>query len=483
MFFREQIGLNILLFNIFIIGILQYFKMITLNTLLNKISIACLLLSCLAVVFHHSTIALVVHIINWILFIGCLNYSQSKRLSTWFTIGIISSFEGLGNAYKSFSKRTKSNKTKTSIRSIKLYVLPIIILYIFHWLYRFANPVFDSVMSKFWLKFSNLFTFFDFTFIPILILGCIISAPILYRKQYLDLETEDLNANDNLIRKRIKKSFKILDLKNEYQSAVFLFVSLNLLLILLLGFDIYTVWFNFEFVGQTLRDFVHQGTYVLIFTILISIGLVLFFFRQNLNFYSLNTNLKRLSSSWIILNGILSLSVGVRCYYYIANFGLAYKRIGLIAFLIAVIYGLYTVYRKINHQYSVSYLLRKNVLAIFIITNSLALFNWDIIIAKYNISNYKKSYIEFSFLSTLSYSALPYLDLDREQLNEIYELHSDKFNFSVPGSNSLYITKDDYLERIAFKKSRFMEKWRNKNWLSWNYAEYSAYHKITTHHE
>src|SRR5690606_12977260 len=106
----------------------------------------------------------------------------------------------------------------------------------------------------------------------------------------------------------------------EYRSAVLLFFGLNGLLAFLNFMDIYWVWFNFKWEGQFLKDFVHQGTYMLILSIVISIGLVIYYFRRNLNFFQRNRRLKYLTYLWLGQNALLAVSVFIRNGYYISYY-------------------------------------------------------------------------------------------------------------------------------------------------------------------
>ena len=69
--------------------------------------------------------------------------------------------------------------------------------------------------------------------------------------------------------------------------------------------DINHVWLNFQWDGQFLKEFVHDGTYILIINIIISILLVLYFFKANLNFFKKNKILKTLTYIWVGQNFFL----------------------------------------------------------------------------------------------------------------------------------------------------------------------------------
>ena len=235
------------------------------------------------------------------------------------------------------------------------------------------------------------------------------------------MKSEFGDASFILKRTNIKKNrfFKFNDLKNEYKAGIFLLIVLNILILILNLIDINWVWFNFKWEGQFLKQFVHEGTYLLILSILISIGLVLFFFRENLNFYSKNRTLKYLSYVWIIQNGILTISVAIRNFYYINYFSLAYKRIGVLLFLILTLYGLYTVFNKVKNKKSNFYLFQYNFSALFILLIVSSIVNWDKVIANYNFKHANKSFLELNYLADFSDKTLPYLDKPLHELEEI----------------------------------------------------------------
>lgn len=239
--------------------------------------------------------------------------------------------------------------------------------------------------------------------------------------------------------------------------------------------DINWVWFNFEWEGQYLKQFVHEGTYLLILSILISGVLVLYYFRRNLNFYRNNNLLKYLSYIWLAQNGVLAVSVAIRNFWYINYFALAYKRIGVIIFLVLTIYGLYTVYRKVRERKSAFYLFKTNAYALLVVLIISSLMNWDSTIAKYNFKNSNTSFLHLDYLATLSDKSLPYLDKTLPELKQIEAVQNEKFPFEQK-----FMTSEEYFSIIQNRKRRFIDKWEAKSILSWNLPEYSAYKKLTS---
>lgn len=480
LFYEKDLGVNVLLFNLISFGGLLVLKRLTLPTTLSKTVCISVLTSATFVVYHNTIPSFVLHIINWIIFIGVLNFKTAKTIGSWMYIGLVNTLLGMVTATKSIFAVNKSPRTKKKYK-LSLYLVPIGIILIFLLIYRASNPVFDEFMASITDVIFKPFDYINFEYLPIFILGLLLTSPIIFELTHLDREKTDQNSTDFLTRKRSifrKRSFKIKGLANEYQAGIFLLISLNVLLAVVNFFDIYTVWINFEFEGQTLKAFVHQGTYMLIISILISIGIVLYFFRNNLNFYTLNTKLKTLTYIWIIQNIVLTGSVFARCYHYINHFGLAYKRIGVIVFLLAVIVGLITVHNKVKYVKTTDYLWRVNLLSLFILLNGLTFFNWDVLIAKYNLANYKQSYVHFIYLSKLSDSALYALQVPIEQLEHISTLQKAKFNHTYLENSRLNMNSTEFQERIESRIANFEQRWENQHWLSWNFAEYNCYKQL-----
>ncbi len=319
-----------------------------------------------------------------------------------------------------------------------------------------------------------------------LIISFLIAVFLILRARNKSIITEDQDSSDKLTRqrKKHKHSFGIMDLKNEYRSAIFLLVALNILILVLNITDINSVWFNFEWEGQYLKQFVHHGTYLLIVAIIISIVIVLYFFRANLNFLKNSKTIRVLSYIWIAQNVLLTISVIIRNLYYINHFALAYKRIGVMFFLLLTIYGLFTVFQKVRNKKTSYFLTRKNAYAWMIALVVATGFNWDVIIAKYNFRHSDTAFVHLNFLGRLSDNALHELDQPLDRLSAIRVEQRRKFSRGSSGSGSfnfferVYLTPEKYHNRIEQRKKRFKRRYEEQGILSWNYAEYKAYHAL-----
>lgn len=482
LFYKQHLGINLFIFESLILSWLFLTKQLifTGKTLIALVS--GLVITAVAVIFVYSDLAIMVNFLLLFLLAGILIYPAARSFINVLALSISNI---LGSAWIFLNKlihiKVGDRGVAKYVRRLSFFIIPLAIIVLFIFLYSLSNPVFNNItgnISDSILKYLDLvFGRIDGELIIVFILGLCLSTFLLlraYNSRFIEI---DKNASYNLIRKRqnTKRNFRNNDLKNELKVAVFLLLILNLLILLLNSIDIYWVWFNFEWNGQYLKQFVQEGTYLLILSILISIVIVLFFFRRNLNFYSRNQLLKYLSYAWLIQNGILIISVAIRNFWYIHYFSLAYKRIGVIVFLILTLYGLYTVALKVKQRKSAFYLLTANSFVLIVILIACSVFNWDNIIAKYNFRNYKQSFVHFDYLASLSDKSLPFLDKPLTELEAIGIQQKNLFPFE---ESVHYMSPSEYYKIIEQRKSDFKKSWESKSFLSWNYPEYKAYNEL-----
>jgi Domain of unknown function (DUF4153) len=479
LFFKHTLGLNLFLFEAASIFILFWLKKIKLKNTITLVLFCCLIITSLFFVINYSALALWINLLVFFIFIGSAIYQSSKSVVSSF---LVAGSNIPGSIQSFFAKRNKgkarNEKHFVILKWIKIIIIPLVIIFVFVLIYQASNPIFKEGLNKFTAGISDgiskLFTHIDFALFFTLLLGFIVSIYILSSYREKTISNIDADASDTIIRKR-KRWYgnKIPSLKNEVRSGIFLLAILNALILIVNIIDIYWVWFNFSWNGQYLKQFVHEGTYLLILSILLSIGIVLYFFRGNINFYTKKKHIVWLSYLWLAQNSILTISVLVRNYWYIEYFNLAYKRIGVFVFLALTLFGIYTVYQKVRGKRSTFYLLRLNGLALIIALTLTSTVNWDNLIAKYNFKHYTKAFVHFDFLSELSDKTLPYLDIPEDRLMEIDSIQSIQFPFELK-----YLCWEAYHKRIEIRKETFMNKWKSKDFLSWNLAEYLAYDKI-----
>lgn len=490
LFFKQSLGINLLIYEFAVLTWLYFTEQFKLNNRNTIIVFLSVLSTCFFTVLHHSTLSFVVNFFTFFVFIGVVISPEIKSLLN----SIQTSFTNLFTSISELKQRISGNKLNskkfrfTLMRS-RIFFIPILIILLFSAIYSWANPEFGKILNRLWSSISetisSILEIVDISIIITFVIGLIIGTSIFLRRKNEYTLKRDLESNESLIRIRQnykhEGNFRIIGLKNEYRSALFLFASLNILLFGMNLLDFDHVWLNFEFEGQYLKQFVHQGTYVLLFAIIISIFLVLYFFRSNLNFYTKNKSLKVLCYIWIIQNAILVLSVGIRNWYYIQYFALAYKRIAVVFFLLLALYGLFSVFIKVKNAKSKYYLTKNNAFVWLVVLVISSGFNWDHIIARYNFENSKKSFVHLNYLSQLSNSSLPYLDRPKSELEKIDIYQESEFTFKFSSESNyrgIYMDVNEYLSIIHYREDKFKREWESKGILEWNYAEYNAYNEL-----
>ena len=472
LFYKHLVGLNFLLFNTVIIG-LTIFKFKVKNKRVLLLVMINLLMACM-VVLNGSFVAKFMAWISLFIAIGSILFPSIKSL-------LRTIFSWCGNTIISiplFFRKNQEGKGGIRIfKTIKIILIPILIIVVFILFYKSANPVFNKYINSIFEHFSTFFKKFNLQFILWYLLGFILSILLIltHSSKWKVVSDRENSKTDTLIRKRIRHYFSsFIGLKMEYKSALFLFASLNLILFFFNITDVYHLWFNFNWDGGFLKAFVHEGTYLLIVSLLLSIVVTLLYFRRNLNFLQNNKLLKILAVFWLSQNLFMLISVGLRNYHYIEHFALAHKRIGVYFFLAICAAGLISCIIKVWRVKSFHYLERVNAFSVYLILIGMACVNWDIVIAKYNFSNYNKSFLHLPYMLGLSEKALPYIDYTDEQLEKMDDVQNKKFGYEERG----YHKKVDYKKRLENKKSKFIEEYEKRHWISWNYADFKAYEKL-----
>ncbi len=475
-FWKQSIGINSFIFTLFIVVSMNLVFPESRKSVYALIIYAGSVVSSLSIVYHASNLSIFVWIMSLFFMQPIVQYPQLKTL-------FFASFSGLVEYITSFTllrenieKTGKASKSSKKIfKILRLIAIPIVAVFVFYWIYKAAVPEFDKITDTFFGKIDkwlyNIFKNISFEIVFMIIWGFMTIGWFLYKKVQNNLIAEESKYTDLIERKRGKESFNFSItkglkplLKYENLIALILIIAVNVLLLIVNYLDITTIWFGFKYYeGFDLKQFVHSGTYLLIFSILLSMAIMLFFFRSNLNFYSKNKHLKIASYFWIAQNTILLISVIIRNLHYIEHFALAYLRIGLFFFLLMVIVGLITLTIKIKDKKSLFYLLKVNSWALYIGFVVFAVFDWDTIIAKYNLNHYPEAFVEASYMLTLDEKIYPLIDKNSQILQQDDSLNTYEYFY------------DPYDVVFNSQVNEFVEKYKEKTWLSWNYKDNVAY--------
>jgi len=446
LFYEQLLGLNLALF-----GVALSFSAVYKNRSLLKnkgwmMSNLATLIASVGMIYYGNTLSTMAVLVG-ILVTSGISKSHYTTVFTAYLQGFASLFVAPFKHYKSLENWVVNQEIKpTKWRQVKLSALIGVIVLVFLLLYRSANPIFEAWTNKIQ---------FDFISIPWLIFtvfGAWLAIALLYpislsllrgfdEKSRLSLKDTNVNEVDFL-----GYSFRLSD---ELFLAKWTLITLNLLLFVVNLGDL-----NFTFNGHqlpenvTFASYLHRGVGTLIFSIVLSIAIVLVFFRGNLNFSKQSKTLKTLAFIWIIQNLLLLLAVVVKNHLYIDFYGLTYKRIGVYVYTFLTCVGLISTVIKLLQNRNNAYLFFFNGWSFFLTLTLATLVNWDGLIIRNNKSF--KADIDIYYLLSLSDNSIPEL----KKLTPLIKNEEDKRIFE---------------HRLNVKIYQFLENEENRTWKSWCY--------------
>lgn len=458
-FWQEKLGINLALFSLLIVGIVLFLNPASRHSRIVWLTAVGTVLTGVLVIFHNSGTAKFAHIASLLVFTGFAHLPSLRSLTHAIAAVWGSYLQSVLSLYEEFQALTEQSASFKRIwNHSRLILFPLVVLTVFFTIFTFANPRFATLSEGLFSWIGTWFTEFSITRFLFLLLGFVISVGLLYNRHLLELIQHESRFPDQLKRARQRHMvpFSPIGLKKEYLTGLMLMALVNGLLLINNVIDIEWIWMGFEVPeGFNLTQFVHEGTYLLILSIFLSMCIMLYYFRNNQHFFKKGGWLHHLSYLWIIQNVVLLISVGIRNYHYIAWHGLAYKRIGVIFFLFLTLVGLITLAYKIRTARSSFYLFRVNSWAVYAVMLMLACVNWDLVITRYNLTQDYPGELDRSFLLKMSDKALPLL----VEYQEVFDLRTGTYE----------------RENLARRIQAFQDEFESYSWLSWNLADQKAY--------
>lgn len=497
-FWQEKMAINTLLFDAFILLSVFYLY----PSAMAKPGVkwllmlhACTLLSLIVNNTDLSKIAFCATLLLLVVFVQYLHhsvwYAAASAMGNYLLMGF-SFNQNLRMIWQHGFKATGFNKI------LRLQFIPLLICTLFFIIYIASNSVLGDMVNSFDIALQQfidrLFGQFNWQRFGFFFTGIITCAGLLLKMRSNFFSERELKKRNDMQRNKIglqgwrqtvvydmlilfrgQYANAVMALRNENSIGIISFVLLNTLLLLVNVLDVIYVWLGFKYNSYiNLSIQVHEGAGMLIFSIVLAMMVLLFFFRGNLNFYKKNKWLRYGAYGWILQNALLVVSVFLRDYYYIQYMGLTYKRIGVLLFLLMVLFGLLTVFIKIHHRKTSYYLWRVNGWFALVLLVAASCVDWDQNIARYNIAHKDTVPLDIRFLLSLSDKTLPLIEQDKFVLNQ---------NVPIPG-NTEYYPYGPYLTPMQMfekRKAVFFAKQKTYSWLSWNMADQFVKNNLTQH--
>lgn len=494
LFWHERMALNMLLYTLLVVGVVLaglprhapqwrsgYFHLTLAGTLLSAVAVA----------WYGSGAAQLACVASLAVWLGYVNQPHLKLVA--YALGT-----ALGSALQAVPGLLRLLRLPGNLGSHasqgwfygRLLGVPLLALGVFHVLFLIANPRYEAAVSQALNAMSEwldvLFRQFSVPHLLFFLLGLVLTGAALVLVPVHYFADKESRFAEFIQRQRDRvasyavrrpdfreQRFRALDLRKEYLVALSMLVLVNVLLLAVNAIDINWLWFGFE-PGPSfdLTQFVHEGTYVLILSILVAMGIVLWFFRRNLNFYQAGLPMLRaLATVWVLQNAVLAVSVGLRNYYYILHTGLAYKRIGVYGFLLLTFFGLITVLLKIWQRRSAYSLVRLNALAAYALLLGFAVGNWEIWIARYNLRPELQT-LDYGFLLDMPDRVLPVLAAHQGVLPQRQLVHE------VYDGTWAKLEPTEATRRLRQRLQEFRAAQQARHWPSYTYADWQAYQQL-----
>jgi hypothetical protein len=423
------------------------------------------------IMWHNSNLAIWANICSLLL----LSANSVNRSSSVIMNGFYSMYSIAGSYVFIIINAVKRQETKTGDTPpsgkkgmnflIGLAVLVIVLIFFF--IYKNANPLFEKFTEK-----INL-DFISGAWIVFTLIGFFIVYGLFRHQRITGLDTWESSLPITLNNQGLKiKLF-------EKKGGVFLFVMLNFMLLFINVLDVvYLYVLNQLPEGITHTQFVHNGVGMIILSIVLGIAIILYLFRNAMNFEEKNKFIKLLVTLWILQNAMMIVSTCLRNYIYVSEFNLTYKRIGVFVYLALSIIGLLLTLYKIQFKKSNWFLVRTNAFCCFLFLCFSSFINWDKLVCEFNIARKaeKLQALDKKYLISLSDESIPYLQALKNKKG--FDTDSAKID-EDPGRADLSLISDISSYRINYstnssetdaKTYAFLKKIHaHPGWQSWNH--------------
>ncbi|TDW47220.1 uncharacterized protein DUF4173 [Flavobacterium sp. 270] len=402
LFYNESVGINFAVFGLILTGLISYYFQDKFTDRLHLILVVTSALSCIAFAWYGDFASFAAIALS-VVFLQFKTQENELKLIQVFPIAFINPFASLGRVFL-FSQWLPKRKVENNFakKLIAYFMIPAIFLGLFVIVYSFGSDHFSSLFTDYTLDIDIL------ELIRIVIFGFFISFNF-WNYWVPDLSYEynsKLNNDFNILEKNSEENtFSFLDRDFERKSGQITLLLLNCLLVVFIAVYNYEQFFEAKDASiamSKLSAATHERVNSVIFSILMAVGVIMFYFKGSFNFDEKAATLKKLAKIWIVLNGILIVSTFIKNSEYVSFYGLTYKRLGVYAFLTLAIIGLVYTFIKITKQKTNAYLFNQMIWYFYGTLLLCSFVNWGNLITNYNIAVNKG--LDPGFLTRLDFN-------------------------------------------------------------------------------
>lgn len=398
LFYNESVGINISIFGVVLTLLISYFFQEKFVDKSHLVLVMTSILSCFAFAWYGDAASFFALFLS-ILFLQFKTQDGELKMIQVFPLIFLNGITSFGRIFI-FSQWLPERKIHNDFakKLVAFVVIPVLFLGLFFIVYSFGSNHFSSLFTDYTLDIN----------LPQLIAMCILGFYISFSfwnywvpdvcKEYNSKLNNDFT---NISEVKNQSTFSFLDLDFERKSGEITLFLLNIMLLVFIGTYNYEQFF--EVIEKTnLSADTHERVNAVIFSILMAVGVIMFYFKGGFNFDEKAKSLKSLAKIWIALNVILIVSAMIKNTEYVSFYGLTYKRLGVYAFLILAIIGLIVSFQKIQKQKTNAFLFNQMIWYFYATILLCSYVNWGSLITNYNISVSKG--VEPKFLSGINFN-------------------------------------------------------------------------------
>jgi hypothetical protein len=273
LFYRQSIGINLSLFTMLTIIILAVKNRENFTNKSTLFKVIAYLITGVTVFLYKSDLTIIANIVAFFTLVGGISDDKSSiyvQLINGIYTTIVSTFSIYYDNMNSEVKNVK-NKKINYVYWLKIIGIPAVILIIFINLYRYGNPTFNDLILKI------DFNFIDLQWILFTGLGYYLFYNITHTIKIEPITSYDLSLGNDL-EKSTLEYLSPKKMKDEKQLGVIMMFLLNTLIIIFLITDVMYLTELHNMVASQLSKQVHTGVNALIFSNILAIVIILYFF-------------------------------------------------------------------------------------------------------------------------------------------------------------------------------------------------------------
>jgi hypothetical protein len=402
-FYCESWGLNVPLFAILIIVAQAMYN----PSLKNNRSWLCVslatLVSALAYYFTNNGIAVFMFVCS-VLFSSAIQVKNTMLLFLP-AHAFLNFFIAPVSLLKTQAVKVVSGKPTSY--NLRMFLVPLLIFTLFLVLYANANSV---LFEQVHLFLQNI----NISFLLSFILSFLVVLPLIKGRIVTWLSTVEAYCEKIIgYVSEANRSTNTESLSKLMKEAMLVFSSLIVLLTYLIVLDGIALFSTSSSVSS-LSGNLHGSIYVLIASMFMAIGVILYYFSLPIIYHNAFPKIKLAVNVWIALNIVLCIICLLKNNLYVHELGLTYKRIGVYTYLIATAFALLITAYKTQTAMHNWILIKTNTWMIYTVLVIFACIPWDIIITQYNM-RYTEQPDPNYILSLSNSSQLEYYKIKLEQ--------------------------------------------------------------------